>query len=422
MQSEKSSRLYYLDSIKIFLVILVIVHHVGQAYGPTGGFWHYQSSLGESIPALGRFFAVNAGFFMGFLFLISGYFSPMSYDRSNGKGFLQRRLSRFGIPLLFVLLIMEPVQMYFYFTAYSGNAPLPFFQYYTDIWLGLGGIPEGFIDSLDRFPHLNFGHTWFIQHLLVYAIIYWLFRKIFKKPILKQEGRPFTALHILTIFVVIAASSLIVRIWFPVDYWAGLLGFFQVEIAHWPQYLVMFVVGIIAYRKNWLNTLKIKIGYACLLIALLLVVGVYSSAIGILRNRLDSWKVWAVYESLLAVTLIIGLITLFRETGNKTTPFLQTLSRSSFTAYIIHMPIVLLIQYALDTVVIGGAVGKFVAVSIVSVALTFALSTLLIRIKPLGKILEFVRKVIMTTCYGVTKKAIPPFFRQKRFLSHTPSK
>ena len=387
MQSEQRERLYYLDNIKILLVLLVIVHHVGQAYGPTGGFWHYQSSLGESIPTLYRFFGVNAAFFMGCLFLISGYFFPMSYDRNNGKGFLQKRLLRFGVPLLFVLLIMEPLQMYFYYTLYSGNAPLPFLQFYTGVWFGFGGMPVGFIDSIGRFPYLNFGHTWFIQHLLVYAVIYWLLRKVIRKFILRQESRPFTALHLLAIFVIIACSSLIVRIWYPIDYWVGVLGFFQVEVAHWPQYIVMFVVGITAYRKNWLNNLNAKTGYACLGIALLLIVGVYSGVASRLINHFESWNIWAVYGSLLAAAMTFGLIALLREFGNHTTPFLQTLSRSSFAAYIIHMPIVLAVQYALDTVVIGGAVGKFITVSVISIMLTYVLSALLIKIRPLSKIL-----------------------------------
>ena len=381
MKNEQKPRLYYLDNIKIFLVTLVIVHHVGQAYGPTGGFWHFQNSLGESIPMLGRFFGVNAAFFMGFLFLISGYFFPMSYDRSNGKGFLQKRLIRFGLPLLFVFLVMEPLQMYFYYTMFSGNEPLPFFRYYINIWFGFGGMPEGFIDSIDRFPYLNFGHAWFILHLLVYAVFYWILRKIIKTPVFKQESKPFTALHLLLIFLIIAASSLIVRIWFPIDYWVGVLGFFQVEIAHWPQYLVMFAVGIMAYRKNWINTLSVKTGYACLIIAILLAIGAYSGVASSLASRFETWNIWAIYGSLLAVTMIFGLLTLFREIGNHTTPFLQVLSQSSFTAYIIHFPIVLAIQYALDTVVIGGAVGKFITVSIISVVVSFALSILFIRVK-----------------------------------------
>ena len=385
MQNEQNERIYYLDNIKVCLIILVIAHHVGQAYGPTGGFWHFQSSLGESIPTLGRFFAVNAGFFMGFLFLISGYFMPMAFDRDNGKGFLKRRLLRFGIPLLFVFLVMEPLQIYFYYTFYSGNTPLPFFQYYTNIWFGIGGTPTGFIDSIDRFPYLNFGHAWFIQHLLIYVVVYWFLRKVLKTPTLKQESKAFSVLHLTVIFFVIAVSSLLVRIWYPIDYWVGLLGFFQVELAHWPQYFVMFAVGITAYRKNWLSALDAKTGYAFLAFGILMVAYIYVGTPGITH---ESWDVfWAIYESLLAVVLIFGLLTLFREKGNRTTPFLKTLSCSSYAAYIIHMPIVLAIQFAFDTVVIGGAVGKFVTVSIISVLLTFALCALLVRGNLLGKIL-----------------------------------
>ena len=38
---RETGRLYFLDNLRIALTILVIAHHVGQAYGPTGG-----SSLG----------------------------------------------------------------------------------------------------------------------------------------------------------------------------------------------------------------------------------------------------------------------------------------------------------------------------------------------------------------------------------------
>jgi len=399
MQREQDGRLFYLDNIKIFLTILVIVHHVGQAYGPTGGFWPFRSSLEESIPMLGLFFSVNAAFFMGFFFFISGYFIPMSYDHGNGDGFLRKRLLRLGVPLLFVFLIMSPLQMYFHYTLYSGNEPLSFFKYITTIWFGIHGMPEGFIEASGIFPEMNFGHAWFIQHLLVYAAFYWLFRKIIKKPLLKQEERPFSALHLFVIFFVIAVSSFIVRIWYPIDYWRGLFGFFQVEIAHWPQYLVMFIVGIIAYRKNWLVTLKARTGYAALVIAILNIV-VYATLVIITLNTatrhadVNPWPpvmewglIWAVWESFIAVSIIFGLLTLFREKGNWTTPFLKTLSRSSYAAFIFHMPIVLAVQYAFDRVVIGGAVGKFITVSIISIVVTYTLSTLLVKVKLLGKIL-----------------------------------
>jgi len=374
----ENQRSFYLDNIKIFLTIIVIIHHTGQAYGPTGGFWEFQNSLGEFIPWLGRFFGMNAAYFMGFFFLISGYFIPMSYDRNDGKHFSRKRLLRYGVPLLFVFLIMKPLQMYFHYSFYTGNIPLSFFQYYTNVWLGLYGMPERFIVT-DVFPEMNFGHAWFLEHLLVYSIFYWFLRKIFKRPFLSQESKSFSIIHILAISLIIAIISFIVRVWYPIDDWKGIFGFFQVEVAHWPQYIILFVAGIIAYRKNWLSTLKTRTGYASLLIGILMAAGIY------IFNKI--WDIWAVYESFFAVFLIFGLLTLFREKVNRTTPFLKTLSRCSYGAYIFHFPVVLTVQFALDRVVIGGAFGKFITVSFISIALTYTLSFLLLKIKALNKIL-----------------------------------
>jgi glucans biosynthesis protein C len=62
----------------------VIAHHVGQAYGPTGGSWPIQEAARTRI--LGPFFTVNRSFFMSLFFLISGYLMVMSYDRGRPGG------------------------------------------------------------------------------------------------------------------------------------------------------------------------------------------------------------------------------------------------------------------------------------------------------------------------------------------------
>ena|SRR5438477_77773 len=88
----------YLDSLKVLLTALVIAHHAGQAYGPTGGRWPIFEP--ERAGILGPFFSVNAGFFMGLFFLISAYFVPLSFDRKGGSAFLRYRFVRLGVPLL----------------------------------------------------------------------------------------------------------------------------------------------------------------------------------------------------------------------------------------------------------------------------------------------------------------------------------
>lgn len=47
---NNSDRLYFIDNIKIALIMLVVAHHAGQAYGP-GGWWYFIED--ESINWLG---------------------------------------------------------------------------------------------------------------------------------------------------------------------------------------------------------------------------------------------------------------------------------------------------------------------------------------------------------------------------------
>ena len=95
-----NNRLLYLDNLKVCLTVLVIFHHAGQAYGDGGGWAYHPSNPAEFMPWIWHFFSVNAAFFMGLFFLISGYFVPTSFDRQGAKVFMQKKLMRLGIPLL----------------------------------------------------------------------------------------------------------------------------------------------------------------------------------------------------------------------------------------------------------------------------------------------------------------------------------
>ena len=111
-------RLLFLDNLKVCLTVLVIFHHAGQAYGDGGGWAYHPSNPAEFMPWIWHFFSVNAAFFMGLFFLISGYFVPTSFDKQGAKVFVQKKLIRLGIPLLLMLVL----------------------QYATDgIWMGAFG-------------------------------------------------------------------------------------------------------------------------------------------------------------------------------------------------------------------------------------------------------------------------------------------
>jgi fucose 4-O-acetylase-like acetyltransferase len=86
-----------IDTIRILLTFLVIIHHVSIVYGGAGGwYWKETQSLNFFLVA---FNTVNQSFFMGVFFLLAGYFSRFSIEKKVGKLFLKDRVIRLGIPL-----------------------------------------------------------------------------------------------------------------------------------------------------------------------------------------------------------------------------------------------------------------------------------------------------------------------------------
>jgi fucose 4-O-acetylase-like acetyltransferase len=385
---ERSIRLVYMDNLKIFLTILVIVHHVGQAYGP-GGFWHYRSSLDEQAEWLGSFFTVNAAFFMGLFFMISGYFIRGSYARNSGWQYIKTKLIRYGVPVVFSLIIMQPILMYFYYINYSQNIPMGFLEYYKNIYFGVGGMPENFIQSIG-FPEMNMGHLWFVEILLIFSLLYYVFRKIFsstQKNNIIVKGQSFKFINIIIIALLISISTGIIRIWFPIDSWIGLFGFIQMEPAHFPQYLIFFIVGIIAVKKDWLKKVTRKQGYLSLGLGIIMAVLVY--CLHLMPKTLGKlvYISWFAYESFMAVFISFGLLVLFREVFAVTNSLTKIMSSCAYLVYILHYPIAIAVQYLLDKFIIVNATGKFITVSVITIAVTFLISYILRMIKPLRKVI-----------------------------------
>ncbi len=93
-----SARLHYLDNLRTFAVMLVLLHHTAITYGASGG-WYYHEVDDASLTSiiLTLYCAVDQAFFMGLLFFISGYFSPISLDHKGTARFLGDKLVRLGI-------------------------------------------------------------------------------------------------------------------------------------------------------------------------------------------------------------------------------------------------------------------------------------------------------------------------------------
>lgn len=361
---KDQTRLIFIDNIRILLILLVIAHHVGQAYGATGGWWAYQNP--ERVRALGLFFTVNRSFFMSLFFMISGYFMPSSFDRKGARGFLTDRFRRFGIPLLVFFFLIIPIEHYAYFLHFRPYGPISFTDYYQHYYFGAGPKPADW--SGPAWPEMNFGHLWFIEHLLVFALGYTLLRKI--RPLRVRPETPVPGhLPILLFSLAIALTSAVVRIWYPIDKWIGFLGFIQVAFADVPRDLGWFIIGAIAYRRNWLLRLETRTGMVWLALGLALAAAFYILA----PLRLFPRELYPLWESLLCSGLCIGLPVLFRERLNFQNALAQSFAENTYSIYLFHVPVAVALQYAVGGLPLG-PMARFLLVIVLAVPLTFGLS------------------------------------------------
>jgi len=324
-------RLYYLDNLKVCLTVLVIMHHAGQAYGNGGGWPYTPSNPAEFMPWIWHFFSTNAAFFMGLYFFISGYFVPRSFDKQGTKQFVQKKLLRLGIPLLFIGSIIS--------------------------------IMTG---------KLEIAHMWFVESLLVFCLIYALIR-LMASPIDKVCNSKPTIIGLLIVASVMGIGSYFIRQVSPQDHWIWPFGIIPLpmEPAHYLQYVMMFVLGILAYRFQWLDKMSDGVGFTALLVGITLAVGNYLRDGGPWDAFV--WQWFGIYESLMCVFISFGLIWFFRQFVSTTSRFWQWCAAQSYGAYVFHLLLMIVLQNVVDGIWMG-AFGKFLFIGVVTTILAFLLT------------------------------------------------
>jgi surface polysaccharide O-acyltransferase-like enzyme len=349
----EKQRFYFFDNLRVIAMMLVIAHHAAMPYGPEGGMW----PVGEAVRAqvLDAFFTVNRSFGMSLFFMIAGYFTVLSCDRIGPKAFIRNRLVRLGIPLLAISLVFLLLSVFFF------------------------GAQDGKLGS--AWP-IESGHMWFVQHLLVYSLVYALWRMA--RPGRAGAPKKLAAVPrwwaIVAFALVLGFVSGTVRIWYPVDDWSYILGFLKVAWADVPRDLSLFVLGAVAYRHQWVTRFPTRAGMAWLGVGLFLAAACYAyymggaGILGLSEDAAGAIEIW--WESLLCASMCIGLTVLFREKANVQTRLLKWLAQGQYTAYVIHVFVVIGFQAPLLTVALP-PLAKFALVTAASVPATFLIAGLM---------------------------------------------
>ena len=355
----------YIDRLRSVMTALVILHHTAITYGAIGGwFWHeIQPSRSPSSILLILFCTTNQAYFMGFFFLLAGYFTPASLDRKGYGQFIRDRFIRLGIPILAFGLILGPL-----------TAAL------VTLAQGDGFWPT--IVALWNRKEFIWGPLWFAGALLIFTLWYALVRRIAgPQPCGPESAKPAPSpVPSWPVWfagaLIVGAAALAIRQVFPIG--KSLYGY-------WAIYVFLFIVGVRAKPRKWLSQLGWKNAWPWVVTACVvwptLPLGWKLASGKVNFNTGFSWGafLYAFWEPFVAWGLIAAWLLLFRERMNQPSALWAWLSRRAYAVYIIHPPVLVGIALLLHGWA-APALVKFALVGLLACTATWLLADPLVRL------------------------------------------
>jgi glucan biosynthesis protein C len=375
-----SSRLWYIDNLRMIIITLVVLIHVAATYGAGEAAWFYHEPGEKNIliyvimMLLG---GIGSAFTMGLLFLVAGYFTPRAYDRKGARSFLIDRFKRLGIPLfVFEVVILQLIN--YPVSVLDGKAQ-SFGQYLVDHFRSLNTIGDG--------------PVWFLVELLLFCLAYAVWRLAADRVAphtqtdQRSETNPPGNRAIAAFALGIGVVTFVVRIWALVGVYYEPL---HLELAHAPQYIAMFIVGLVAYRRNWLagfTDAQVKPWRWIALVFVLLMPALVVAA-GALSGQLDprgagglNWLslAYSLWEGFMCVSMVIVVLAWFRQRFDHQGRLAKGMSANCFAVYVIHPLIIVWLALALRSLQMNLSL-KFLLVAPLAVTLCYMVAYLVRKI------------------------------------------
>ncbi len=361
----KGNRIYFLDNLRIFMIFLVVLIHAGGVYESTGFwgfFWIVDDPSTNKLP--GILFLILDIFVMPTIFLISGFFTPLSLKNKSGWEFLKSKFKRLMIPWIIAVLTLMP--LYKFIFLYSRNLPqeswTTYFHWSNGIW--------------------GQNWLWFLPVLFLFDILYLFFSRV------KIELPQFSLKKAIgAIFLVGFIFSFCMDLLNGQGWTNTILIDFQNE--RLLIYFMIFLLGSLCYkRKAFESKLKSKNLYLIIVCTAWIPIILYrflfiQSFMGpgntLFSERVDTLLIWFNFH-LSLLCLLYVMINTFRIYLNKQGRISQELNKNSFNVYIIH------------TIVLGGLALTMLNTAIPSLLKFFILTVSTYAASNL--IITFYRKVI----------------------------
>jgi peptidoglycan/LPS O-acetylase OafA/YrhL len=322
LNTDKSERQYYLDWLRILLILTVFLFHIGMVFNSFG--WHIKNN--QLYPQLDTVMSFLHLWRMPLLFLISGAGTFYALGKRTSGKYLLERIKRLFIPLLAGIFVLVPVQVYFERIS-SYPSLLAFYPHMFE-----GVYPEG---------NFSWHHLWFIAYLFLISLLISPFLKYVRKPayqnlqtwllkIVSRQGG--INLIILPLFL----SQLLLKPYFPeethdvVNDWAFIV-----------YNLIFFLGGFILFSNSGIvKALKKQKRF------LLVQASVMTLVWFLNNNQLQAaWPIAELIRTSTAWSCSVAVLVWTAILANRDHPIRKHLNQAIYPFYLVHQPVIIATGY-----------------------------------------------------------------------------
>ncbi len=322
LNTDKSERQYYLDWLRILLILTVFLFHIGMVFNSFG--WHIKNN--QLYPQLDTVMSFLHLWRMPLLFLISGAGTFYALGKRTAGKYLLERIKRLFIPLLAGIFVLVPIQVYFERIS-SYPSLLAFYPHMFE-----GFYPEG---------NFSWHHLWFIAYLFLISLLISPFLKYVRKPayqnlqtwllkIVSRQGG--INLIILPLFL----SQLLLKPYFPeethdvVNDWAFIV-----------YNIIFFLSGFILFSNPGIvKALKKQKRFLLVQASVMAIVWFLNS------NQLQAaWPIEELIRTATAWSCSVAVLVWTATLANRDHPVRKHLNQAIYPFYLVHQPIIIATGY-----------------------------------------------------------------------------
>jgi len=382
-QETPRGRLYYLDWLRVFAILLVFLIHCGKIFD------YHTTVVFNTVrsPVLSAFRDFVLLWIMPFFFVLSGAAVFLSKSSEKAGTFIKSRILRLLVPLIFVgTFIINPLYVYIE-RLFSGEATGGFFQWYPQYFHGIYGFGGNFV------PLGQGTHLWYLEFLFIYSLI------LLPLFVRSKKGGTSVLSRLSTHF---EGPWALFFLFLPISAVAAAFEMFGLGgvrgMGGWDpiSYLLFFIYGYLVFCNVKIGETIKKVSPIYLAVAIILTALFLASHFGFIlkipgltRHDLQNdgallplnqslWVAVQALRGLLSWCWIIGILGLGRRFLNFNSKFLAYANEAVLPFYILHHSVIYIVGYYVIqwNVNVGG---KFIVIAVTSFIIIMAIYELLIR-------------------------------------------